>query len=199
MVEEAYTHIVWTPCAAHCMDLMMEDIGRLDWIAAVMWDAVQISHFFRRRWTALSIFREYSRLDITRPSRTRFAYMFVVLERLLEVHAELRRTVVSEEWKAWDESSDPEAQYVQRQCLDADFWSTMQSIVTTLRPIYIMLRMTDMEGCTMGLLYHFMQRIRKDLAAHAACDEAVYNVLFSCAINYTILFTANFVLTLLGL
>ena len=29
MLEEKHPTIWWTPCAAHCLDLMLEDIGKL--------------------------------------------------------------------------------------------------------------------------------------------------------------------------
>ena len=28
--------IFWTPCAAHCIDLMLEDIGKLEWVQDVV-------------------------------------------------------------------------------------------------------------------------------------------------------------------
>ena len=30
MLEEKYTTIFWTPCVAHCIDLMLEDICKHD-------------------------------------------------------------------------------------------------------------------------------------------------------------------------
>ena len=32
MLEEKHKTILWTPCAAHCIDLMLEDIGKQDWV-----------------------------------------------------------------------------------------------------------------------------------------------------------------------
>lgn len=32
LLEEKHKTIFWTPCAAHCIDLMLEDIGKLDWV-----------------------------------------------------------------------------------------------------------------------------------------------------------------------
>ena len=29
LLEEKRPHLYWTPCAAHCIDLMLEDIGKL--------------------------------------------------------------------------------------------------------------------------------------------------------------------------
>jgi hypothetical protein len=32
MLMSRYLTMFWTPCAAHCLDLMLEDMGKLDWI-----------------------------------------------------------------------------------------------------------------------------------------------------------------------
>ena len=32
MLEEKHKTIFWTPCVAHCIDLMLEDIGKQEWI-----------------------------------------------------------------------------------------------------------------------------------------------------------------------
>jgi hypothetical protein len=29
LLERKIPHLFWTPCAAHCLDLMLEDIGKL--------------------------------------------------------------------------------------------------------------------------------------------------------------------------
>ena len=98
LIEQEFPSIVWTPCASHCLDLLMEDTGKLPWISSVILEASAIVSFFSKKTKALAIFREYSQLEILQPSKTRFAYMFIVLDRLLAIHNDLRRTVVSLEW-----------------------------------------------------------------------------------------------------
>jgi hypothetical protein len=114
MVEEEFPTICWTPCASHCLDLLIEDIAKLPWINRVMNEARQIVLFFRRKHKALSILREFTDLEVICPSKTRFAYMFIVLERLNLLHDHLRQAVVSHMWIQWNESNLPESQSVQR-------------------------------------------------------------------------------------
>jgi len=163
MVEEEFPTICWTPCASHCLDLLIEDIAKLPWINRVMNEARQIVLFFRRKHKALSILREFTDLEVICPSKTRFAYMFIVLERLNLLHDHLRQAVVSHMWIQWNESNLPESQSVQRACLDFSLWVDVKAIVNSLRPLFILLRLTDMEGCTLGLLYHFMQKLLNEL------------------------------------
>ena len=32
LLEDKHPTIWWTPCAAHCLDLMLEDIGKIEWV-----------------------------------------------------------------------------------------------------------------------------------------------------------------------
>ena len=38
-------HLYWTPCAAHCIDLMFEDIGKKEQVASVIKQARMITNY----------------------------------------------------------------------------------------------------------------------------------------------------------
>ncbi|KAH7437282.1 hypothetical protein KP509_05G064000 [Ceratopteris richardii] len=163
LLEGEYPHIVWTPCATHCLDLLMEDIGKLSWVKACTLQASSIVTFFTQKVKVLAMFREHSKLEIKKPATTRFAYMWIVLSRLLEVKVPLRQTVVSIFWSEWDESSLEESKSIQRLCLDESFWDSVKAILSVITPIYKVLRMTDYEGATLGLLIHIMRRAMEEI------------------------------------
>ena len=164
MVEADYPNIVWTPCASHSIDLLMEDIGALPWVEEVVKEALTIVTFFTTKHKVLAIYREHSKLELKKPSSTRFAYTWLLLDRLLEVKPFLRQCVVSTMWNEWDESGSQEARDMQRQCLNEAFWVRAWAIVIAITPYYRALRMTDMEGATLGLLVHFMREAREELS-----------------------------------
>ncbi|KAH7315178.1 hypothetical protein KP509_21G037900 [Ceratopteris richardii] len=163
LLEGEYPHIVWTPCATHCLDLLMEDIGKLSWVKACTLQASSIVTFFTQKVKVLAMFREHSKLEIKKPATTRFAYMWIVLSRLLEVKVPLRHTMVSTFWSEWDESSLEESKSIQRLCLDESFWDSVKAILSVITPIYKVLRMTDCEGATLGLLIHIMRRAMEEI------------------------------------
>ncbi|KAH6555369.1 hypothetical protein KP509_1Z261600 [Ceratopteris richardii] len=163
LLEGEYPHIVWTPCETHCLDLLMEDIGKLTWVKACTLQASNIVTFFTQKVKVLAMFREHSKLEIKKPATTRFAYMWIVLSRLLEVKVPLRQTVVSTFWIEWDESTSEESKSMQRLCLDESFWDGVRAILGVITPIYKALRMTDCEGATLGLLNHIMRRAMQEI------------------------------------
>ena len=95
LLEAEFPSIVWTPCASHCLDLLMEDIGKLRWVKRLVRQAISIVTFFTMKVKVLAMFREHSSVELKTPSSTRFAYMWILLERLYEVRSALRQTVVS--------------------------------------------------------------------------------------------------------
>ncbi|KAH7316315.1 hypothetical protein KP509_21G088000 [Ceratopteris richardii] len=112
LVEAEFPRIVWTPCVAHCLDLLIEDIGKLPWLSPLVSDAKKVISFIRKNHQALAIFRAYSK----------------------------------------KEGRTEAANFVQRKVFDVDFWAEIEHIVPVL--IHILLRFADMEGSTLGLLYH---------------------------------------------
>lgn len=81
MVGVAYPHIVWTPCAAHSIDLMMEDIGELQWVGAIVDKALQLINFVLCKSYALGLFTAHCKWALKKPAKTRFGYIFLVLCR----------------------------------------------------------------------------------------------------------------------
>ena len=62
----------------------MEDIGKLRWVKRLVRQAISIVTFFTMKVKVLAMFREHSFLELKKPSSTRFAYMWNLLERLYE-------------------------------------------------------------------------------------------------------------------
>ncbi|KAH7439143.1 hypothetical protein KP509_04G047200 [Ceratopteris richardii] len=139
------------------------DIGKLSWVKACTLQASSIVTFFTQKVKVLAMFREHSKLEIKKPATTRFAYMWIVLSRLFEVKVPLRQTVVSTFWSEWDESSLEESKSIQRLCLDESFWDSVKAILSVITPIYKVLRMTDYESATLGLLIHIMRRAMEEI------------------------------------
>ena len=83
--------------------------------------------------------------------------MWLLLERLYDVRASLRQTVVSTLWNEWDEHDSDKAKAMQGLCLNESFWQKVRVIVIAVTPLYKVLRMTDCEGSTLGVLVHFFR------------------------------------------
>ena len=45
LLEDTYPKIHWTPCVSHCLDLLMEDLGKVAWVDRIFSTARSIVHF----------------------------------------------------------------------------------------------------------------------------------------------------------
>ncbi len=118
LIEEAYPHITWSPCAAHVCDLALEDIFKLDYFQEVHNDTKAFVTFINNHHATLAAWRSLvgpdqaidlsssqapatsSNLALLKPGDTRFASAFLMLERTLMVKAKLQQFVVSDGWNA---------------------------------------------------------------------------------------------------
>ena len=171
MLEDEFPSITWTPCASHCLDLLIEDVGKIFWVDDIFRTARCMVRFVKKRPKVTSMFRANITLELLKPSATRFAYMFIVLERLIRVRPNLIRTIACQEWLTWNDRELPKALEFRRNVLNENWWVEAEALVKTLTPIYTVLRITDMEGSTLGLLYEYMDKIGEALLRNSYLSQ----------------------------
>ena len=76
LVKSQFPWIVWTPCSAHSLDLLIKDIAKLSWMKDVVNKAKAIVKFVTKKPKVLAIYRSFKDLEIVTFSKTRFAYVF---------------------------------------------------------------------------------------------------------------------------
>ena len=90
-------NLYWTPCAAHCIDLMFEDIGKMDSVAQLIRNARMITNFIYNHSWLLAKMRQVCGGDIVRPGAKRFATNYIALDSLLKKRVDLKKVFISNE------------------------------------------------------------------------------------------------------
>lgn len=134
---------------------------------------MRVVSFVTRKRRVLALFRTFSQLDLKKPAPTRFAYYFLVLERLLAVRDPLRRMAASDGFQDFRGVS-ADAIHFQTTVFGEEFWTRAAELVQVLRPTFYVLRLVDRQGCTLGLIYEFMDRIGEAIQA-SDLDEDRYD------------------------
>jgi hypothetical protein len=106
LVEQEFSWIMWMPCTPHCLDLLLEDVGKLPWAAEVVAEAKAVVKFITNHHRNQVLFRGKFALDLLKPGDTRFATNFIMLDRMLEVREALQELVVGREWNGKSNHSD---------------------------------------------------------------------------------------------
>eukprot|EP00898_Chlorokybus_atmophyticus_P008456 jgi/Chlat1/8611/Chrsp86S08005 len=145
IITRQYKHVSWSPCAAHVLDLLLEDIGKMPFFATSIKKGKFFVNFISNHHKSLAIFRSKTTTTLLKPGETRFASAFIMLQRLLEVKADLAKTVVDDAWSSWA------AQHGEHR--------------RALEPLIKVLRLTDGNHPTTGKLYQRMSSARETLQA----------------------------------
>ncbi|KAJ6792562.1 Uncharacterized protein M6B38_238265 [Iris pallida] len=92
-------NLYWTPCAAHCIDLMLKDIANDPSIKPLIQKSQELTCFIYNHGWALSIMRtETQNGELVRPAITKFATNFLALDSILTHQADLKRMTNTRGW-----------------------------------------------------------------------------------------------------
>ena len=89
----------WTPCAAHCIDLMLEDVGKLNVHENTLLRARQVVKFIYGHTWVLSLMKTFTKNHkLIRSTITQFATAFLTLQNLYKQKQALIAMFSSEKW-----------------------------------------------------------------------------------------------------
>ncbi|CAD6341298.1 unnamed protein product [Miscanthus lutarioriparius] len=79
ILMERIPHLFWTPCAAHCLNLLLQDIGEIkEFNTAINWGK-KVCRFLYKHGRILDLTRQKIGGDLVRPAVTRFATSYLTL------------------------------------------------------------------------------------------------------------------------
>ncbi|XP_004499250.1 uncharacterized protein [Cicer arietinum] len=92
-------HLFWTLCVAHCLDLMLEDIGKISKVKTVIQKGISLVGFIYNHILTLNRMKKNTdNVELVRHGVTRFATTFLTLQRWHKQKTNLRKMFTSEEW-----------------------------------------------------------------------------------------------------
>ncbi len=119
------------PCTPHCLDLLLEDVGKLPWATEVVAEAKAVVKFITNHHRSQALFRGKSALDLLKPGDTCFATNFIMLDRMLKVREALQELVVGREWREWNRKSNhsDDGDEVRDCVLRSGFWKNLEKVL----------------------------------------------------------------------
>jgi len=162
MLEEKHPTIWWSPCAAHCLDLMLEDIDKIEWVKKCVEDAKSITRYIYNHSWVLNLMRKHTGgKELVRSAITRFATKFLSLQSLVQEKSNLRKMFSCDEWNASQWSKKAKGKQMIDQVFDKIFWSKAEEIVLFSEPLVRVLRMVDSDKSAMGFVYEAMDQAKE--------------------------------------
>ncbi|XP_058741438.1 uncharacterized protein LOC131613815 [Vicia villosa] len=165
LLENEFPTLFWSPCAAHCINLMLHDMGKLEEVGEVVSHASNVTKYIYNHCYALYLMRKQTGgREILRPAPTRFSTNFIALQSILSHKNSLRAIVTSKEWTSLAYAKEAKAKQFVDQVLDSGFWSKCVDIVKLIEPLVHVLRIVDNEDKpAMEILYKFIVKAREEM------------------------------------
>ncbi|PKU77311.1 hypothetical protein MA16_Dca016878 [Dendrobium catenatum] len=165
LLHERFNNIYWSPYAAHCMNLILKDIGSMPLIEDLAKKASKLTFFCYNHIFILAWLKKRPGWkEIVRPGATRFPTTFITLKSVHEHHHDLQALITSKFFVDSKISKTSKGKEVVSIILDLKFWDNCLIISKILGPLIRMLRIVDSdEKPSLGYLYDVMYRARKTI------------------------------------
>eukprot|EP01052_Picozoa_sp_SAG31_P035821 SAG31_NODE_4372_length_3301_cov_3.460962_3_plen_462_part_00 len=170
------------PCATHGISLFFKDVCRLEPVAQLDREMRLMIQFILNHEHTAERLRQLSQLTLHRVATTRFATVFICLDRLCELKAPLRQLVSEPEYTEFMQklsgADDTErglegvsnlprsprarAEKVKQLVLGDRFWNVAEDLVEFLTPAIIALRTFDQGRPDLGEVWPTMQEASEE-------------------------------------
>ncbi|XP_052181869.1 uncharacterized protein LOC127794663 [Diospyros lotus] len=161
--SERYPTIRWSPCAAHCINLIMKDMSKMNDVKNVATLASMVTVFiYNHKWTLNWLRMRPGWKEIVHLGATRFATTLIALKSLHDHKYHLQALVLSDAYKKFLKM--PKGREVKQIVLDERFWNNSLIFVRIMTPLIRLLCICDSnEKPSLGYVYDGMYRARKGI------------------------------------
>ncbi|KAL0904189.1 hypothetical protein M5K25_026264 [Dendrobium thyrsiflorum] len=129
MLMEKRKHLYWTPCAAHCIDLILEELDDLPQHKSTLSRVKKITKFIYNHSWVLALMRKFSKKKIIHQATTNLYHMFATsylkLQSMLDVRQPLEAMFTSTQWLNCAWAKKPKGKKIRRLILNDKFWAMM--------------------------------------------------------------------------
>ncbi|XP_049936860.1 uncharacterized protein LOC116266454 [Nymphaea colorata] len=176
MLAARYGTFYWSPCAAHCVNLMLQDLGERDDMKLTVHRCQEITKFIYNHAYVLNLMRKFTNgAELIRPAQTRFATNVLTVQGIVKQRTSLRQMFSSDDWAAYPHAYKRKATTVVDTIFDVDFWESCVHLLKICVPLVKVLRLVDSEDRpSIGYLYESMDRAKEAIRDNMKGKKKLY-------------------------
>ncbi|KAJ4971497.1 hypothetical protein NE237_004596 [Protea cynaroides] len=176
MLMDKYKTFLWSACAVHCIDLMLEELGKIVEVKEALLKAKRVSQFiYNHAWVLNLMRKKTGGKDIVKPAITRFATNFFALQSIASFKDPLHQMFTSSTWMQSAFSKQRAGLEVTEIVVDPGFWSVCANILKVTKPLLAVLYLADSEERpSMGYIYDAMEKAKKAIIVAFNNKESDY-------------------------
>ncbi|XP_027177656.1 uncharacterized protein LOC113776795 [Coffea eugenioides] len=167
ILMEKRKRLFWTPCAAHCIDLMLEDFQKFDSLHKVTIQKAKSVVTYIYSWgTVINWMKQFTNgKELIRPGVTRFATSYLTMRRLSELKGNLFNFFCSDKKKTSMYARRNKGKKIESIIFDnQQFWPNVELCLKIASPLIKVLRMVDSdEKPAMGFLYKAIDQAKEEI------------------------------------
>ncbi|CAJ2667547.1 unnamed protein product [Trifolium pratense] len=172
-IVQNYGTIFVSPCASQCLNLILEEFTKVDWISRCILQAQTISKLIYNNASLLDLMKKYNGgQELIRTGATKSVSTFLSLQSMLKLRTRLKHMFHSPEY-ASNTSYANKSQSLS--CIaiaeDNDFWGTVEECVAISEPFLKVLREVSEGKPTVGSIYELMTRAKESIRTYYIMDE----------------------------
>lgn len=182
MLEEKRRNLFWTPCAAYCINQMLEDFSKIKWVAECLEKGQRITKFiYNRMWLLTLMKKEFTGgQELLKPFMTRCTSSFTTLQRLMDHRFGLKKMFQSNKWISSRFAKLDEGKEVEKLVFNASFWKKIQFIRKSVHPILeVLQKISGDDTLSMACIYNDMYRARIAIRTNHGDDVNKYRTFWN--------------------
>jgi len=179
MLKAKRPSIFWNGCAAHCIDLMLEDIGKLPLVDETISKARSLTVFLYAHTRVLDLMRNFLGKDLVRCGTTRFATAYLNLKSMQENKKQLMRLFRSDDMNEMGYLKKVKGKAANKIVKSDPFWKGVDCAINFFEPLVNVLRRMDSDVPAMGFLYGALLEAKNDISERFDNEEVKFQEVFN--------------------
>ncbi|XP_044414725.1 uncharacterized protein [Triticum aestivum] len=172
MMKVKRPSLFWNGCAAHTIDLMLEDIGKLPAIEQTIAKGKAVTVFLYAHTRVLALMTKFLGKDLVRSGITRFATTYLNLKSWQDNKKELQKLFRSDELNEMDHLKKAKGKNAAKIVRSETFWKAVDTVVNLFEPMANLLRRMDSDVPAMGFIHGCMLDAKKEISVRFDNDKS---------------------------
>lgn len=172
-ILQNYGTIFVSPCASQCLNAILEEFSKVDWVSRCILQAQAISKFIYNSSSMLDLMKKFtSGQEIIKTGITKSVSNFLSLQAILKQRVRLKHMFNSPEVSANSAyANKPQSITLISILDDNDFWRSVEECVAVSDPILKVMREVSGAKPAVGFVYELMTRAKESIRTYYIMDE----------------------------
>jgi hypothetical protein len=170
LIMQNYNSIFWSPCASFCINSMLDDFSKIDWVNQCICQAQTITRFiYNNKWVLDFMRKTMPGQELVCSGITKSVSDFLTLKSLLRNRSKLKQMFHCAEFSSssYASRSIPCVEILN----DDELWRAVEEIAAVSEPLLRVMRDVSGGKAAIGYIYESMTKVTDSIRTYYIMDE----------------------------